>query len=157
MGVQVMGVAGREMPGLKKAQLEFTKNNRETGDALLNVTDGARGVKGPDGVTPLTENDPRPAYVHASFPKMLYHAKLGERVVDDTEEMDAAIAEGFQAKPFVVVKVAAADPGVEKANLQRELLEKQGQITTLATEMAEMRAQMAELIAANKKPGKKGE
>ncbi len=157
MGVQVMGVAGREMPGLKKAQLEFTKNNRETGDALLNVTDGARGIKGPDGVTPLTENDPRPAYAHASFPMMLYHAKLGERVVDDEEEMEQSKAEGFQAKPFKVVREAVADPGVEKANLKRELLEKQGQITTLAQEMEEMKAQMAELIAANKKPGKKGE
>ena len=136
MGVQVMGVSGREMPGLKAATKAFIKANQENGDALMNIIDGAAGVKGPDG-QPLTENDPRPPYQHLSFPKMLYHAKLGERVVEDETELADSVAEGFRDTPFPVVKVAVADPGIEKANLQRELREKDGQITTLASQIQE--------------------
>jgi hypothetical protein len=163
MGVQAMGIAGRDMPGIKGAMKEFVKNNRDNADQYLNLVDGFyNGVKGPDGVSALTENDPRPEYVHASFPKMLYHANpkplmVGKKtinpvdgaiVVRAVEEMEAAIEAGWQLKPFPVVKVAVADPGIEKANLKRELAEKDGQITTLAQQMKDLEDKLNAVLAA---------
>lgn len=148
MAISVAGVAGREMPGLKAALNGHRKAWVENGDAVLNLADGANGAKNAAG-EPLSENDPRPAYQYQPFRKMVYHAKHGERVVDDEAELALAIDEGYRLTPFPVVSVAHADPGIEKANLQRELADKQGQLTTLADEMREMRSQMAELLAAN--------
>lgn len=147
MAISVAGVAGREMPGLKAALNGHRKAWVENGDAVLNLADGANGAKNAAG-EPLSENDPRPAYQYQPFRKMVYHAKNGERVVDDEAELALAIDEGYRLTPFPVVRVAHADPGIEKANLQRELKEKDGQISTLADQMKDMQAQMAELLAA---------
>jgi hypothetical protein len=147
MAVQVMGVAGRDMPGLKAAMKAFQTANKENSDALLNVIDGANGLKGPDGREALTENDPRPPYRHSEFPKMVYHAKFGERIVDGEDDLVTAQSEGYRLQPYQVVKAAVSDPGVEKANLKRELAEKDGQIATLGSEMADLKQQVAELMA----------
>lgn len=152
--VSVMGVAGRKIPGIKAAQKAFVASNRENGDAILNVMDGERGVKNSDG-EPLTENDPRPAYTHAQFPMMVYHAKHEPRVVEDEVELDVARDEGYRLTPYPVVKVAVADPGIEKANLIRELKEKDGQITTLAAQLADLTALVNEKLGEVKRgPGR---
>ncbi len=146
MAVSVAGVTDRPMPGLKAALKGHREEWVKNGEAVLNLNDGQNGAKNASG-EPLTENDPRPAYKHQHFPKMVYHAKFGDRTVDDESELEMAIEEGYRSTPYPVVRVAHADPGIEKANLQRELKEKDGQISTLADEMREMKAQMAELLA----------
>lgn len=154
MAVSVAGVQGREMPGLKAALKTHRSAWIENGDAVLNLIDGANGAKNSQG-EPLTENDPRPAYQHAEYPLAMYHARLEDiEVGDEMKELEAT-EKGYRRQPYVVVKITAANPDIEKANLKRELDEKQGQIATLADQlrstndqMAEMKQQMAEMLSA---------
>jgi hypothetical protein len=147
MAVSVAGVAGREMPGIKAALKAHRDEWVKNGEAVLNLEDGANGVKNSQG-EPLTESDPRPMYSHQEYPRMVYHAKLGERVVDDEIEYRMAVNDGYRNAPYPVVRAAVADPGVEKAVLQTQLKEKDGQIATLADQMRELQDQMKELMGA---------
>jgi hypothetical protein len=132
----------REMGGLKESQVAFMKHHKEVADALLNIS----GIGTIDG-KPHDKDDPRPPYVHQDWPKMVYHAEHGELVVEDQHELDEALRQRYRPEPYLKPQVALADPRAEKFALQKELKEKDGQITTLADQMRRMQDQMTEMAA----------
>lgn len=152
MGIQVSGVV-TDMPGLKKSLNEHRIESAKTADQLLNVSDGFKGAKNAAGER-LGQDDPRPPYVYAEYPRMLFHAREGEIIVHDDDQLQAAEAKGYRKTPYPVVKVTAANPDVEKANLQRELKEKDGQIASLASDLDDLKKQFAELMTIARGGGK---
>lgn len=152
--IMVMGDVNRPMGGLKESLKAFATQSSETGDALLNITDGARGVMNSSGER-LGKDDPRPQYQHQEFPRMMYHAKYEPRVVSDEKGFKDAELEGYRKTPYVVTRAVVADPGVEKAELNRQLKEKDGQIANLADQIREMQEQLSQLMKSSALSNKK--
>lgn len=144
-GVTVTGIQ-KEMGGLKESQIQFRKHQAEVGDALLNVAEGR------------DKDDPRPAYKHQEFPKMIYHPEKGTVIVKDEIELDEYLrADGWRLEPYLKPQVALEDPKTEKLLLQKQLREKDGEIATLNDNQRAMQRQLDELreLLVSAKPNKK--
>jgi hypothetical protein len=137
--VQVFGVPGREMPGLKGALATFRKSEQERGDALLNIA----GVGTVDGQMADVE-DPRPPYVYQPWPKLMYHADGREQQVDNQAEAEEAGAKGFRHMPYPKPQVAIEDPRVEKARLIQDAADARA----LNAQLLERLTQVTERLAA---------
>ena len=127
--VQVTGIQ-RTMGGLKESMTAFRKHHAEVADALLNIS----GV-GTDGGQMVDKDEARKPYEHKEWPRMAYHADGREEVCVTPADFNALRPKGFRMEPYPKVQVALADPKSEKAELQRQLAEKDGKIATLAERM----------------------
>ncbi len=125
-------VAGmpREMGGLKESTAAHRKHWKEVGDALLNIS----GIGTADG-KPVDKDEPRIAYKHQSFPRMVYHAENGELVVENDTELTEALRQKYREAPYIKPQVMVEDPRIEKQRLQDSLKTKDGQINTLADKL----------------------
>ena len=126
IGLQVSGGVPKDMPGQKRALKEFVQHNARVGDALMNLEDG------------LDEDDPRPAIGYVPFPKMIFHAKDGEKIVNTPEELKTAKAEGWREQPYEKPRVVVLDPAVEKAALIKENQELKASQTILTDQMSQL-------------------
>lgn len=103
--VHVSGEIG-DMGGLEESQAAFRKHHKNVGDVLNNMAEG------------LKKDEDRPDYEHQSYPKMVYHAERGERIVHTSKDLKAAIEEeGYRIAPYAKPKVYVADPETEKKQL----------------------------------------
>lgn len=120
----------REMGGLKESQTAFRKHHIEVGDALLNVS----GIGTIDG-KPKDKDEPRPPYKKQDLPKMLYHPEKGEHICYSKAEVEEKLKTGWRKEPYRKPQVALEDPRAEKFALQKQLKEKDGQITALGDQL----------------------
>ncbi len=141
----------REMGGLKESVTAFRKHWKDVGDALLNVS----GIDTATG-QPTDKDEPRMAYEYQPFPKMVFHAEHGELTVENQTELDEALTQKYRLEPYVKPQVHMGDPKAEKVALQKELKEKDGQITALGDALQKALSRLDALEAANEvKPSKK--
>ena len=148
MGIQVFG-GMQQAGGFKQAMKEHRMHNAKQGDELLQVAEG------------LDHNEPRAAYVHQGFPKMLYKpdpGEKGEKVVLTAQEMSVALEDGWREEPYPRVQIAVLDPATEKANLmdtnnklQAQLVQQNEALLKMQQEAKETREMLAELLASKKK------
>jgi hypothetical protein len=137
--------------GLKESLAKFTRHHQEEAGQLLNIsgidTVDERGNKN----VPVDKDDPRMPYVHQSFPVMVYHAERkpavgtcepGEAVAQNQEELDGLLRRGYRAEPYPRAQVQLEDPRQEKAALQQELKEKDGELARLRDENAKTRERL---------------
>lgn len=146
--VSVMGGIATE-GGLKEAQAVQRRHNAEVADALLNIS----GIGTADGEA-AHKDDPRPAYAHQAFPKMLYKPAPGvdgQKVVMHEQEMREAIGSGWREEPYPVVQIAVLDPATEKKNL----LDTNAQLQAQLIQMQEQMNKLAELVSEGKNEAKK--
>jgi hypothetical protein len=149
--------------GLKESLAKFNRHHNEEAGQLLNIsgidTVDERGNKN----VPVDKDDPRQPYVHQAFPRMVFHAERkpaigncepGEAVAVDQKELDALLAKGYRAEPYPRPQVHLEDPKQEKAALQRELREKDGELATLRDAAAKMMARLDALESAATDPNK---
>ncbi len=122
--ISVIGVQ-EGMGGLKESISKFRKHHGEVGDALMNIS-GLGTVTG----DPVDKDEPRPAYHHAEWPMMIYHADGRERVVQDHREYEEWRGKGFRDDPYPKPQVAVLDPATEKKALMETNRQLQGQVTT---------------------------
>ncbi len=147
MSVAVMGGVATEF-GLKTAQTVQRKHNQDVAEKLLNIS----GI-GTQGGQPVHMDDPRPAYAHQQFPKMLYKpdpGEKGEKIVLTQTEMAVAIQDGWREEPYPRVQIAVLDPASEK----KALLDTNNQLQSQLIKMQEQMNQMAEQMAAAAKKAK---
>ena len=145
--VQVMGGVSTE-GGLKEAQAVQRRHNAEVADALLNIS----GIGTATGEA-AHKDDPRPAYQHQQFPKMLYKPLPsidGEKVVMDSREMAVAVENGWREEPYPRAPHVIHDPAQEKKELQDTNQRLQSQLIQMQEQMNAIMEQMG-------KRSKKGE
>ncbi len=135
--VSVAGIQKDGMGGLKESIGAFRKHHQEVGDALLNIS----GIGTATGDS-VDKDEPRPEYKHQNFPRMLYHASRGERMVDDAEEQRIAIEEGYRKDHYLKPQVAVNDPQVEKKELLDRNRELGGQVTILSEVIEKLEARL---------------
>lgn len=149
--------------GLKESLAKFNRHHQEESGQLLNIsgidTIGEGGAKN----VPVDKDDPRLPYAHQNFPVMVYHAErkpaigtceAGEAVAVDQKELDALLAKGYRMQPYPRPAVHLEDPKQEKAALQRELREKDGELATLRDQTARLLERMEALESAATDPNK---
>lgn len=149
--------------GIKESLAKFNRHHQEEAGQLLNIsgidTVDERGNKN----VPVDKDDPRMPYVHQSFPAMVYHAEkkpaigsceAGEAIALDQKELDALLAKGYRMEPYPRPQVHLEDPRQEKAALQRELREKDGELATLRDQTARLLERMEALESAATDPKK---
>lgn len=134
--IMVSGLQTGKERGLKESLAAFRKHHTEVGDALRNVS-GIATVATEDGRlvngAPIDPEDPRPAYNPAKhpFPRMIYHAEKGSKIVSTDAEYKEAIKGGWRNEQFLKPQVAVFDPATEKKQMQATLAQKDGQINAL--------------------------
>ncbi len=111
------------MGGLKESVAKFKKHHKDVGDALLNIS----GIDTSTG-DPVDKDEPRPGYQRQEFPKMIYHAAHGERIVENQGELDGYLQLGWRKEPYSKPKVEVLDPAVEKKASQDESVRLRGVI-----------------------------
>lgn len=150
--------------GIKESLAKFNRHHQEESGQLLNIsgidTVDERGNKN----VPVDKDDPRMPYMHQSFPVMVFHAERkpavgncepGEAVAVDQKELDALLAKGYRMAPYPKAAVHLEDPRQEKAALQNELREKDGELARLRDMQARMLERMEALEASATDPNKK--
>ncbi len=149
--------------GLKEGLAKFTRHHSEESSQLLNIS--GIGTVDPQGNinVPVDKDDPRMPYVHQSFPVMVYHAEPkpaiglcepGEAVAQNQEELDGLLKRGYRAAPYPRKQVHLEDPRAEKAALQQELKEKDGELARLRDVSAKLLERMEALESAATDPKK---
>lgn len=139
--VQVLGV-DRPVGLLKESLTAFRKHHEEVANALLNVTEGA------------DKDDPRPAYQHRDWPKMIYHSDGREQLVTNDRELESFTLRGFRSASFPKVQVAIGDPAAEKKVLLDEIRERDGKLAVQNEMLMKALARLEALEAVNLKKGK---
>lgn len=134
--IQVIGGVQNNEGGFKQSMKAFRSHHKDQGDQLLNIADG------------LDKDDPRAAYVHQQFPKMLYKPTDEKVVLHEQEELDAVSA-GWREKPYPKVQIAVLDPATEK----KALLDTNNQLQAQMIRMQEQMDKMAAALSSSK--GKK--
>ncbi len=149
--------------GHKESMAKFTRHHAEESAQLLNISGiGTVDAEGNKNV-PVDKDDPRMPYVHQSFPVMVYHAERkpaigtcepGEAVAQNQEELDALLKKGYRDQPYPKATAALEDPRQEKAALQQELKEKDGELARLRDVSARMLERLEALESAATDPKK---
>lgn len=139
--VVVAGLMGRPMGGTKESVAAFHKHHADLSRQLLNVSQG------------LDKDDPAPVYVKQEFPMMVYNPS-GNLIVNSREELQDAESRGYRQKPYPKPQVAMNDPKTEKVEALRREKELQGQLTAQQDEIAQLRAEMREMMAQKRGPGR---
>jgi hypothetical protein len=149
--------------GLKESLAKFTRHHQEESGQLLNIS-GIDTVDERGNVNvPVDKDDPRAPYKHQAFPVMVYHAERkpavgvcepGEAVAQDKEELDMLLKRGYRAEPYPRPVAHLEDPRQEKAALQQELKEKDGELARLRDVSAKLLERMEALEAAATDPKK---
>ncbi len=137
MGISVFG-GMQQAGGLKQALKEHREHHKKQADELLQLTDG------------LDHNEPRAAYVHLGFPKMLYKpdpGEKGEKVVLTAAEMAVAVENGWREEPYPRVQIAVLDPATEKKALVDQNNQMAAQIVMQNESMLKMQEQQKEMAA----------
>ena len=143
--IMVMGQLDDMEHGLPESLAAFDKNNRETTDALMNLS----GIGTVDGKK-VHHTTPRPAYQPQPFPAMLY--KPGEEItVTDAAELADAQRRGYRTEPYLKPQVEVLDPAQEKKNL----METNKQLQAQLIQQQETVAKLAERLEAMEGTGKR--
>lgn len=143
--IMVIGALDDQEHGLTESLAAFDKNNRETVDALMNIS----GVGTPEGKK-VHHATPRQPYVVQPFPAMLY--KPGEEItVQNANEMADAQRRGYRTEPYIKPQVELLDPAQEKKNLMETNKQLQAQQIVQAEEMAKLMKRLEELEGTGKK------
>jgi len=131
--------------GFKQSMKEHRDHWKKQGDQINNIADG------------LDKDDPRPAYDHQQFPKMLYkpfRGEKGEKVVMNETEMAVAIEDGWTVEPYEFPAVAILDPATEKKALMDQVSAQSAMITQQNDLMQKMAARLEALEKGDKKKSK---
>lgn len=140
--VSVIGAINEGTGGLKESQSAFRKHHHDVGDALLNIS----GIGTATGEA-VDKDEPRPAYEHQDYPKMLFHANGSEKVVRNEKEHKAAEKLDFRTVPYPKAQVHVGDPQAEKKELLDRNRDLEGKISILTENFEKQQAQLAELLA----------
>lgn len=137
--------------GHQKSHAAFKKAHEENTNALINLAEGKPG----DEARPVYD----PQHPDNHWPIMLHHHERGEltigrtlkgitdpalrrEVLEDNHQAkkNAIKVMGYRSEPYVKPQIAVLDPAVEKAALQKQLAEQQGQIVALSDMVSKLLA-----------------
>lgn len=138
--VTVAGLSDAGMGGLKESLARFHKHHQEVGAALLNIS----GIGTATG-EPVDKDEPRPAYEHQPWPRMVYHQDGREVIVNGRGELADSVKRGFREEPYVKAKVAVGDPAAEKQALIERNTELEGKLNAQNDMLSKLMARLEAL------------
>jgi hypothetical protein len=151
--------------GYAENMMQFRQSHEQNTAGLLNVSEGKK-VGAPRA--PYDPNHP-----DNQWPVMVHHPVKGEltvgenllgmpnmterdkkarqfRIQENEKALSAALGSGYRREPYAKPIIAMMDPVTEKANLAKDLAEKDGLIKAQNDQLAKLSARLELLEAAKK-------
>jgi hypothetical protein len=143
--ISVIGVHDG-MGGLKESLTKFRKHHDEVGSALMNISGIGTATGGK-----VDKDEPRPAYRHEEWPRMVYHSDGREEIAVAPQDYKEFVRKGFRDEPYPKPQIAVLDPATEKQALADHNKQLQSQITIQNELLSKLQARLETIEAAGRK------